>query len=415
MNTDPLWTRRRFLLCAATAAGGALLSPPRLAAFARSRPPLGVLRIGLVAASGAMPAAFGAADGVRLGIDEAARTAALFGRRVELVQPPSATSDPAAAARGLVDAGAHVLLSALAPDATAAAASVAEERRVPLLNLAASADELRGEQCARFLFHLAPSDAMRADAVVRWLASTRKPRSISVIVDSDAARAKTADRVEAALRAQGVTVAPRAVVAPPADGAVATSTAGSGAVDAVVLIADARSAASFVGGWNRTDAVLVDLSDAARSEGAPTGGGEVVRAVAWSAALERFGADQLNQRFQRRYGRGMDDAAWAGWAAVKTAWEAAMRGNAGDGAAIAAYLADGRAELDGQKGWPLSFRPWDRQLRQPLYLVSSGGNAAPGRVVGEVPGGERGGGDSAAALDVLGVGRAESACQRGGR
>jgi ABC-type branched-subunit amino acid transport system substrate-binding protein len=413
MTTQPLWTRRRFLLSAAAAAGGTLAWPPRLRAFGAALPPLAVLRVGLVAPEGA-PFASTAAAGVRLGVEEAARTAALFGRGVELVHPAASGSDPVATAHGLADGGADVLLSALPADATGAVAAVADERRIPLLNLTSAADDLRGADCRRFLFHVAPSTAMRTDAAVRWLAGTRKPAGVFVVVDSDAGRAKTAERVESGLRTQGATVSGRATVSAAGDVATAISTAASSGADAVVVVADRTTAGAFVGGWSRPGTLVVDLSDAADGGDSHAAGTEVVRPLGWHSSLDRFGADQLNQRFERRYGRKMDDAAWAGWAALKVAWEAAMRGNAGDGAAIAAYLESERAEMDGQKGWPLSFRPWDHQLRQPLYLVSTAGGTG-GRVAGEVPGGERGGGDSAAALDALGVGRAGSACRWGAR
>lgn len=108
----------------------------------------------------------------------------------------------------------------------------------------------------------------------------------------------------------------------------------------------------------------------------------------WDASLERYGAAQLNDRFRAQYRRSMDSAAWAAWMAVKAAWEAAQRLRAIDGPALAAYLARETTRFDGHKGVPLTFRPWDHQLRQPLYLVASdpnGGSPAARRVVGTVP------------------------------
>jgi ABC-type branched-subunit amino acid transport system substrate-binding protein len=105
-----------------------------------------------------------------------------------------------------------------------------------------------------------------------------------------------------------------------------------------------------------------------------------VRAALWNPALERFGASQLNDRFRARFHLPMDGPAWAGWMAVKALWESSLRARAVRPAALATYLAAERTEFDGHKGWPLSFRPGDHQLRQPLYLED-----AKGRLVGEVP------------------------------
>ena len=247
---------------------------------------------------------------------------------------------------------------------------------------------------------------------MRWLLSARKPPAVSVSVDADPARVRIADRVEAAVRAGRVEVGGRANLTREANGDIDLSMAGPPALGAEVMLADARSAAEMTHNWNGSQPML-DLSDVLPEAAEKNGGGEVVRPAAWHPALDRFGADQLNQRFTRRFGRAMDDAAWAGWFAVKAVADGAMRSNAADAAALAAYLASGRAEVDGQKGWPLSFRPWDHQLRQPLYLVATGGSGAGTRVVGEVPGGERGQDDSAAALDVLGAGAADGGCRMG--
>ena len=85
--------------------------------------------------------------------------------------------------------------------------------------------------------------------------------------------------------------------------------------------------------------------------------------VLWDSALERFGAAQLNDRFRDFARAPMDSAAWAGWVAVKIAWESFIRAPA----SLRAYMISDKAQFDGHKGAPLSFRPWDRQLRQPLY------------------------------------------------
>jgi hypothetical protein len=107
------------------------------------------------------------------------------------------------------------------------------------------------------------------------------------------------------------------------------------------------------------------------------------RAELWHASLKRFGAEQLNQRYARRFGRPMDSDAWAGWFAVKVLAEAALRAHATTAAALGTALTDTSARYDGHKGAPLYFDASSGALRQPLYVVapdSAGGE----RVVGEV-------------------------------
>ena len=131
-------------------------------------------------------------------------------------------------------------------------------------------------------------------------------------------------------------------------------------------------------------------------------------AAAWDASLTRYGADALNQRFRARFHEPMTPIAWAAWLSIKILWESALRQKSGDSSAIAEYLARDTTQFDGHKGQPLSFRSWDHQLRQPLYIVSTGTGTNARRVT-EVP--EPGAGPPRDALDQLGTGREKSACR----
>jgi ABC-type branched-subunit amino acid transport system substrate-binding protein len=99
----------------------------------------------------------------------------------------------------------------------------------------------------------------------------------------------------------------------------------------------------------------------------------------WHSSLDRYGGSQLNDRFRNRFARSMNSAAWAGWFALKLAWESGLRAQSAEPSALLAALDRDGTQFDGHKGAPLSFRSWDHQLRQPLYAV------AAGRVVAELP------------------------------
>jgi ABC-type branched-subunit amino acid transport system substrate-binding protein len=104
----------------------------------------------------------------------------------------------------------------------------------------------------------------------------------------------------------------------------------------------------------------------------------------WHPELERFGAGQLNDRFRSRFGEPLQPAGWASWMAVKVLWEAAARARTSEADALVRFLESGRARFDGHKGMPLSFRAWDHQLRQPLFILGGPANEV-GELVGEVP------------------------------
>ena len=132
------------------------------------------------------------------------------------------------------------------------------------------------------------------------------------------------------------------------------------------------------------------------------------RCVAWDASLVRFGADTLNQRFQTRYGQPMSDESWTGWLAVKMLWESALRAKTAEPTALAAALTRDSTRFDGHKGRALSFRPWDHQLRQPVYVLTGGSGALPSV---EVPVASAANVSSTVVLDELGVSADRTACR----
>jgi len=130
-----------------------------------------------------------------------------------------------------------------------------------------------------------------------------------------------------------------------------------------------------------TDAMYANAAQAARrwpvttsaDASAPTERPGRDSVALWGPTLQRYGASQLNDRYRDRYHSGMDGFAWAGWAAVKIATEAALRTRSTSPAKLLAYLASPTTQFDGHKGWSLTFRPADHQLRQPLYIAMLSG------------------------------------------
>lgn len=117
-----------------------------------------------------------------------------------------------------------------------------------------------------------------------------------------------------------------------------------------------------------------------------TGAGDAGDSIAlWTSTLERYGAAQINDRYRGRFHAGMDGEAWAGWFAVKVASESALRAGSAEPARLLVYLESPGTSFDGHKGWPLSFRIAEHQLRQPLYVIMRSGKSAAAEKTRDVP------------------------------
>ncbi|MCH8237609.1 MAG: amino acid ABC transporter substrate-binding protein [Proteobacteria bacterium] len=284
----------------------------------------------------------------------------------------------------LIDAPAEVL---------GAVAKATADRDLLLFNVSAPDDALRGAQCRSNLMHVIPSRAMLTDAMAQYLVA-RKWHDVLLLKGPFPADAALARSFQASARRFGARVIASRDFVPGNDprerdkNNVALLTAEDG-YD-VVFIAD------WDGEFGRTVPFQTHLPR-------PVVGTEGLIADAWHWTWERHGAPQLNQRFEKLAKRRMDGADWAAWAAVKVVVEAVVRTRSTDVMAVAAYLKGDALTLDGYKGNPSSFRPWDNQLRQPILLHTANAVAARAPIKGFLHPAEN--------MDTLGYDREDKKCR----
>lgn len=275
-------------------------------------------------------------------------------------------------------------------------AGAASASALPMLNAGESADAPRQQACRSNLFHTLPSERMRTDAIAQALLARRWTR-VLLLHGSGAEDAPRLAQARAALKRYGIQVValkPFKRSADPRERDLAnplllTGPGVGGDYDAVwVVDGDGEFARSLP---YRTASPRPVVGDAG------------LVAEAWAPRFDRYGAPQLERRFQRTAGRPMTSADWAAYVAAKALVQAALEQPAAPSAAQV-LKALGRADftLDGFKGVRLSFRAWDRQLRQPLLLTD--GIA----VIGSAP--VEGVMHPKNVLDTLGTDAAESAC-----
>lgn len=269
-----------------------------------------------------------------------------------------------AAAQKLEKAGAAALLVDLPADALLAASGAV---RLAVFNIGESADALRQEQCRTNLFHTLPSERMRSDALAQQLVVRRWSR-VLLLHGPRPADTKRLASVEQSLKRYGLkTVArrPFKLSADPRERDLANPVLLTGGVDYdVAWVVDTDG--EFARGLPYRTALS-----------RPVVGDAGLFALAWAPQFERFGAPQLARRFTRLAKRPMTGHDWAAWMATKAVVQAVTTKPSGPW--LPATWAAPDFTLDGFKGARLSFRAWDRQLRQPLLLTDGQG------VVGSAP------------------------------
>jgi ABC transporter substrate binding protein (PQQ-dependent alcohol dehydrogenase system) len=300
-------------------------------------------------------------DGARVALGESDFAGSAAGVKFDLKRATAGDADALVAElQKLQAAGAHFVLTDLPGDALAELAQKTRGKDVLLFNLTALGDGLRGERCQPHLFHVAPSHAMLMDALAQYLVMKKWRRAFVL-------KGPTPD--DAALLAAFQRAAKRFAVS-----AVETRS--------FVRGRDPRERAQnnialLTGGPDHDVVVVVDADgEFARDvpyqvqRPRPVVGSAGLVADWWHWAWERHGAPQLNTRFTRIARRPMAGPDWSAWMATKAVVDAVLRTKSLEARPVAQYLTGDQVALDGFKGNRLAFRPWDRQLRQPLLLTT---------------------------------------------
>ena len=386
---------RRHLLAAGTAAAGLLAaSRPR----AQEAEPL---RVGAVLplAGAAIPAgranlravAEAARMGLAFGEEDANRNGELFGASLKLTVANAPGPEAAArtARRLVAQDQVSVLVGGYTREEAEALAGVATQAGVLFLNIGATSDSLR-HACGANTFHVEASAAMYLDAVFGWFVRAGYRRWYLVHDDGQDGHERY-DRSLLSLKERhwAAEVTGTGVLRQDDSRDFAPVLADIAAVkpDVVLLLTDWRTQLNFLSryevsgltapitGFPEPAAQTREFYLASRDVAPVAGSG--YRAALWEATLDAYGAREVNARFNARWGRPMDPPAWAGWVALKIAFEASLFAGGRDGASLAAYLAGEQALFDVSKGIGMTFRPWDHQLRQSLYLIKINPEASP--------------------------------------
>ena len=254
-------------------------------------------------------------------------------------------------------------------------------------------DALRGAGCAAHLLHTFPSRQMLSDALAQYLAarSWRKVLLLQGPLPGDLLQAEAFHRSARRFGLKITQTRPFKLSGDPRERDLFNTRLLTGEREHdVVAVMD-------------SDGEFARMLPYATQWPRPVVGASGLMAATWHPQWERNGGPQLSRRFQRLAGRPMQGQDWAAWAAVKAVAAVLVdEPNAGIPQQLK-RLRSGTVYLDGFKGPRLSFRPWDGQLRQPVFLSHIDG------VVGLAP--LEGVLHPTEVMDTLGVDEKESTCK----
>jgi ABC transporter substrate binding protein (PQQ-dependent alcohol dehydrogenase system) len=338
--------------------------------------------------------------GAKLAMRDNDTTGRFMNQRFELTDAQvREDDDPAAVLATLTDRGIRLILADLPADRLLKLANATHGNGVLLFNIEAPDDALRQQDCRDNVIHVAPSRAMRADAVAQYLVWKKWSRWV-LAYGSHPEDALLADAYRRAAKRFGARIVKEIQY---------KDTGGARQTDSGVVQTQ-QQLPVFTQGLPDYDvlvaadenSVFADYLPYRTWDPRPVAGSAGLRPVTWDPSSESWGGAQLQDRFNRVAHRRMTELDMQAWTACRMIGEAASRTASADSAKIAQDMKGGDFGVAAYKGQKLTLRNWDWQLRQPV-LLTDGRNVVS---VSPQPGFLH----QVTELDTLGIDRPETKC-----
>ena len=372
----PLITRRRLVRLSAAGAGAAVLG--RIAFPAVLRAQSDKIRVGHLTPRTGFLGQLGeyGLNAATLAVEEANAAGGVLGRKVELIAEDSVNPGVAVTkVQQLVER--DRVLGLLGEISSASALAIGEQAnryKVVYINTGANSDELRGKNCNRFMFHVEGCNTMYTKTIGQWQKSKNLIQGAKwYMLTADYAFGHDLFRVSSRfLKENGGTVMTNDMVP--------TNTP-----DYSAYILKIRQA--------KPDFVYINLAGTDQTSflkqykefnlSFPLAGGVMDTVPFWAAGIDALSghwqslwyhgltfaaAQAFTKRFSDKYGKPPDNQAWGDYVGVKILLQAMAETKSSEGAKWVAYFEKG-ATFDILKGRKGSFREWDHQLLQEMYVV----------------------------------------------
>ncbi|MGJ5096164.1 ABC transporter substrate-binding protein [Bradyrhizobium oligotrophicum] len=346
------------------------------------------------------PAADDGVAGAKLAIEDNNTTGKFLNQRFTLIERRINDDEDAAQAANELAGKAGFILADLPADALLKVADALRGRGTTLLNVGATDDRLREQDCRANVIHVAPTRSMLADGLGQYLVWKQWKRWLLVTGSHDNDKL-FADALRRAATRFGARIVEERTF---------EDTGGARRTDSGVTLIQ-RQMPVFTQKAPAYDVlVAADESEVFANylpyrtwDPRPVAGSAGLRPTSWDPAQDQWGATQLQNRFMKLASRRMDALDMQAWMAVRMIGEAASRTNSGDAKTLTDYLKGPNFTIAAFKGTRLSLRDWNLQLRQPILL-------ADGRMIVSVSP-QEGFLHQVSELDTLGVDRPETKCK----
>ncbi|HJS88809.1 MAG TPA: ABC transporter substrate-binding protein [Steroidobacteraceae bacterium] len=305
--------------------------------------------------------------GAREALNEVNTTGKFLGWRFELyVVTLPAGADVTSRARQMLAPGPEVIVADLRADDLLKLADVPSAKSSLILDIRTSDDRLRQQDCRANVFHILPSQAMRADALAQFLVEKRWSRWFLLQGPTPQDAVYAADVRRSAARYGARIVAAKSYDYDP--GSRRSDTGYQQIQTQMPLATQAGSDYDVLFVADETD-LFGDYLPYNTYDARPVVGTQGLVASAWTPAFQSYSALQMQHRFKLFAHREMTERDYGGWLAVNVVGDAVMRGRQTSPVAMRAYLRSSGFLVAGFKGQGLTFRRWDNQLRQPVLLA----------------------------------------------
>ena len=282
------------------------------------------------------------------------------------VETLPAGADVAEQARRLFTRGPSVIVADLRADDLLKLADAPSTRDALILDMRTTDDSLRQRDCRSNVFHVLPSQAMRADALAQFLVEKRWSRWFLLQGPTQQDAVYASDIRRAATRYGARVVAARSYDYNP--GSRRSDTGYQQIQTQMPLATQIGTDYDVLFVADETD-LFGDYLPYNTFDARPVVGTQGLVATAWTPAFQSYSALQMQHRFKLFAHREMTERDYGGWLAVSIVGEAVMRGRTASPAGMRAYLRSDNFLVAGFKGQGLTFRSWDQQLRQPVLIA----------------------------------------------